>query len=496
MPPRQNLVSRLSALIVAPVVLSSAFVLPGQAPAAVPPYTLEERAAAIASPALVYVEVRSRGFLRKKDTGAALHSQALVVTARCSGFIVGAEGHVISSSHCVQQTADSVHRSAVGQYALRVSESQPANDQRDALIRDTLATTEFGGETPGSKPERTLYAQLFRGKGGLSAEPAIQGEVLEALPINDADIALLKLVQNGLPVGELSNQPVDTNTPMFLLAFGSDSGSDAFTVRTTPIKIVGRYGSKDPVTYELDADLGVVSHGGMVVDSNGRVVGMINADMSSKDKLNRLITNQEHIKKLLANANVSNALSPMDNSYRSALNDYFAGRYSEAIKKFDQILRTMPDHSLATTYRKQAADRLAIEGETDASTLPMWLYAMLIGLGVALVLCFVVIVWLVARRRSKPAAAPYGPYAPVSAMPVSGMPTSGMPTSGVPVSGGGQVTYGYPSTFGLGPNQEGLTVSPPVPVERGQDEMPFSFPEPLPPHDGTQNGRDANPWAQ
>ena len=45
-------------------------VLPGApAAAAIPQYTLEERATAVASPALIYIEAQFTGYLRRRDSG-------------------------------------------------------------------------------------------------------------------------------------------------------------------------------------------------------------------------------------------------------------------------------------------------------------------------------------------------------------------------------------------------------------------------------------------
>src|SRR5262245_56936564 len=72
---------------------------------AAPPYSLEERAAAIASPSLVFLTVRVEGYLRVRKTGALVNDAPVSVYRYCSAYGVSSAGHVATTTHCIQPSA-------------------------------------------------------------------------------------------------------------------------------------------------------------------------------------------------------------------------------------------------------------------------------------------------------------------------------------------------------------------------------------------------------
>jgi Trypsin-like peptidase domain len=426
----------LAMLAGAPVVLAGVIV--ADPVAAAPPYTLEERAAAIASPALIYFEVQFSGYLRHRETGEALNANAIVISNRCSGFVVSAQGHALTSRRCLERSQESAVSSAAPVLANdMVSAGKLAADQKDAFIKQVLDTTEFTGDAPGSKPSRKVYGQVFQGHQGLTTEPAIPGEVISGPSDDSSDVALIKFIQNGLPVVEVGDGNLTTNAEVVLLGFATSDTVSPFTfvVRQRSAKVTGRFGTKKPVTFQIDGDLAGNSLGGMAVDSAGRVVGMINVDKSTKEPF-RLITSSEQIKKVMADANVANSLAETDRIYREGLDAYFGGRYAEAIHKLNNVVTVMPDHALAASYRQNAANRLAIEGDVRPSTVPGWMVALTVGLAVALVVCLTALILLLLRNRVQAAQLrerpPLDVFAPVSGIPISVQPASGSPFAGFP----------------------------------------------------------------
>lgn len=471
MPPRRTFLSRVTAATVAVFTLSTTLAL-GVPAAAVPPYTMEERAFAIAGPSLLFVEMRSIGLVRRKDNGEALHTAPFTVSYRCTGFVVSSTGHAVTTTQCAQPDATSLRNNAINLFvADRIKAGTVATADKDAYTKQIQGIAEFTGESPGSKPDSTVYGQLFQGQVGLTTEPAMQAELVAAQATNAGGVALLKFPITGLPMAELSADQVNTSAPVVLVAFGVDSGSSVYSARLKPTKITGRSGTQTPVTYILDDDLGSTSHGGLVLDSSGRVAGMINTDFAHKDRLNRVVTSLEHVNRSLTAANVTTAMSEMDTNYREGLNAYFGGRYTESIRRLDSVLAVMPDHAMASSYRKLALDRRAIEGDASESpAVPMWLLAVLIGLGVALLATIVAVIRLVRRR---PSSSDWQP--PISALPVSSYPISSLPTSGA-----GHVQYDF---------------GPSLLSQDEQTTMPYNYPDP----DGRTTrpvGRNEdNPWA-
>src|SRR5262245_57926263 len=101
---------RLAALLAA-LAITTAGLLATPA-AAAPAYTLEERATAIASPSLVFIEETFTGYLRDAKTHAPLVASPITLGRRCSGFVVNSEGYVVTPISCVKPS-DAAVRSGV-----------------------------------------------------------------------------------------------------------------------------------------------------------------------------------------------------------------------------------------------------------------------------------------------------------------------------------------------------------------------------------------------
>ena len=443
---------------------------------ATPPYTLDDRATAIAGPALIYLEARFEGILRVHATGEPVEPDTLVVTRPCSGFAVAADGYVITTAHCIQPSPDSLRGSAVSLVANdMIKNHKLAAGQRATYVSQLNSTTDFTGTTAGSAPVTKIYAQVHDATGGLTSAPAVEARVVDARPAPGPDLALVKIAANGLPIAQLEKTDPQVGAHVVQIALGTDDVTATpvvYTARSRPSTVVGQYGTRTPPLLKMDGDLGGVSYGGMAVNVNGQVVGVINAGSASDNRSDELITGVTTIDDMLNKAGVKNEPTANDQAYLTGLDAYYAGRYTEAIKKFDAVLAAQPNNKLVDGFRKQAAQRLAIEGDPSASGTPPWLVIGLAGLGGVLVAVAIVTVVLLVRRRSRRAREanrpdPFarGPYAPdpfgmVSAppFPVSGAPVSdpvsrlsGMPVSGVPVSG---APAPYTNYFGEFPSQE------------------------------------------
>jgi hypothetical protein len=436
--------------------LSTLLLPPGPA-AGAPPFSLDERAAAIASPSLVYLEARIEGYLRIKSTGALVDTAPAVVTSQCSGFVVGAEGYVVTTTHCLQPSNDSLRGAAA--YIVTnnlIKQNKLTAAQKAGFIKDLMASAEFGGATKGTAPATTVVGQLYVATGGLTSAPAIPGQVVDSQPVSKGDVSLVKLGKQGLPVAQLEQATPGAGTHVVQLAFGTDdSASDkvTYTVRSRGASVLGRYSDRTTPMYRMDGDLGATAGGGMVVDSDGHVIGMINADMA-KDRTTSLYTDLATIRDELQGSGVKNEPGAADRNYLAALDAYFGGQYADAVKKFDTVLAGRPDNKLAQNYREQARLRLTIEGGGRAGGtrwLPVALGAGAVAVLVAALLVTVVALRRRARRRREErdrlapdpfARRPSDPdpfwsdpfAAPVSGAPVSGAPLSGADLAEVPAA--------------------------------------------------------------
>lgn len=428
MPPWRTSSPRANVLLAAAMTLLVVALPAVPASAVAPPYTMEERAAAIASPALVFIEARTEGYLRSKATGDLLDDDSFTMVLRCSGFGVSAAGHVITTSSCVQPSDSSLHRWAVRWFADRlISDGQLVKEQKDAYVDGLMGTSVLTVSDGGDSPETKLFGQVFRAWGGLTESPAFGGRIVESDPADNT--ALIKFEYENMPVVEIALDQLGIGSSVVLIGFGtSDSSTStaAYTARTRPVMVTGRVKDKTPPRFALDGEIGDHSHGGMVVDAGGRVVGVINDDPDKGGRVNRAAASMAPVNDLLVAAGVSNTLTPRDQVYRAGLDAYFAGRYSEAIGHFDTVIAAVPDHTVAAEYRRHAAERLAIEGEAGGGG-PHWTLVVIIVLTIIIAILLVMLIVVLVRRRPVQNQVPAMPYDwPVSAIPISATPISGV----------------------------------------------------------------------
>ena len=418
------------------VVVASSLALTARPAVAIPAYSLEERGTAIASPSLVFLDFRFEGFLRTRATGQPVDPSPVVVFSRCSGFVVNPDGYVVTATHCMKPPSLRTDAAAVLTDNL-IRGGKLATADRSAFLGQVQQTADFTGASAGDAPKITVKAQLYSAVTDSDSAKTIAATVVDSQAAADGETTLVKLDRRGLPAVQLADAPLPANLAVVMLAFGPASDTSTnfivnFTVRSQGATILGPYGNGTPPRSLLDRNIGPVSHGGMVADDGGNVLGMITADTTANDQSNKIVTPTSTIADLLEANQVKNTLAPMDQTYRAALDAYFGGRYTEAIKKLDSVLAAEPDNAVAQTYRQHASVRLAIEGDPSAGGNPLTLVLAIAG-GVLLLALAAVVGLMVTRARRREREFmyfdPYGPPQPaqISASP---WPTSSAPTSG------------------------------------------------------------------
>jgi hypothetical protein len=436
---RLIVVALLSALAMTPFAVTP---LAGPA-AAAPPYSLEERAAALASPALVFVDVGIEGYLRFRSNGALVDPDPAVVHSLCSGFVVTPDGNVVTTTHCLQSDPDSLRgAAAVTVTNAMIKAGKLAASKQNAFIDQLNRTADFTGAERGTPAQASsVTGQLFLASTGAPVATTISGRIVDAQVIYGGDVGLVRLDATGLPVAKLTPTTINPDAAVVMLGFNSsepNADPATYTAQSRNAKIVGPYGG-EPRSYRLDGDLGAASDGGMVVDTSGSVIAMITADPNNPDKTSNIAVDAGQIADALRKSGVNNALSTTDQTYRSALDAYFRGAYTDAIRQFDSVLAVQPNNLPAKTYRDQAIQRRAIEGDlpTNSTIWAIPVVASAIGLVLVMVVILLVMVVILIARRLRARERVLEQYGvPALGAPISGPSISTYPISGEPGPGG------------------------------------------------------------
>ncbi|MER7442382.1 trypsin-like peptidase domain-containing protein [Micromonospora avicenniae] len=362
----------------------------------------EERALATAAPSMVFVEVILTGYVRNKQGNTLLRQQAVTFNRRCTGFVVNHDGHVLTNGQCVQPTPDIMLSGALSALAnALVSEGSLKPADVNSFTRSRMKTTAFTGDSPSSPPEVKVYGQLNVAKGSATAAPAIGATVVKALPLEEGNLAVLKLAQENLPVAEVNTGATIAEGSAFVVMGYNTSDTNfrdaTYTVVSKPVTVTSVGNQPTGPIYRINEDIGIYSRGGIAMDAEGRVIGMLDNDILRPDRANRVVVPVSTMVGLLSAAGVNNSLGEADRLYRSGLEAYFKGDLGTAIDRFDQSSATSPVNALAQAYRQAAVDSGGSKAGT--SERPAWAVPLLAASGAVAVVGLAVLVALIVRRR-------------------------------------------------------------------------------------------------
>jgi hypothetical protein len=377
-------------------------------PAAAPLLTPAEHAAAVLAPALVSIQVTWEGYVRQQVGGALLDDQSVTVTGRCEGAAVSSDGYLVTTGDCVDPAA--VTAQFYQQVAQRrVAKGLATADQVPALVADMFGNASVVGSPVDQPPKRTVTVN----RGVATTAEGLPATVVSVDPGTAGDVALLKI--------ERSNEPI------VALAADVKVGLNVLTVeypdtsQQQPSAPTVRLGSIATVEPHLTAYAGPTTGraGAPVVTDAGDLVGLVNKHQPANSI--DLLTAASDIADQLAGPKgsppkVNNTLGPVDTAYRDGLSAFIAGRYTDAIEKFDAVLAIVPSHKQAHAFRDQAQALREAQGgpeKADNSLLqpvtghlgtigPLLAAGVLVAIGLFLV-----------RRRAHPS-----PQSPTKTQPV------------------------------------------------------------------------------
>jgi hypothetical protein len=386
----------------------------GQAP---PEVTPGERAAELAEPAIVEVDVRWQGYVYD-HSGTQVDLAPVTASTRCTGVGVGGSGYLLTTAGCLDQAA--VATEAFRQIVdRRIANGSLSADQAETALENLLVTANIGTDKD-NPSERTVSVRRAVTDDG----PMVATVVSIAQPA-DGDVALLKINRSNQPVlavaGDNAVAVGDEVVTMQLPTDGAVLGGTAAATGTAsptgtvgaPVRPTSRTGTvadigpRVMVTPSQPQDPATVLPGGVVVTPDATIVGLVDTSLPDGD----LLVPSAAIRDLLTDAEVENALGPVDRDFRAGLDAYYAGRYTESIESFDSVLAIIPSHVQAHDFRGRAQTLRAAEGGGPAPAdslgdkIRSWIRpksGLIVGVGVLLAIA----VFLIRRRHPHSTAEP------------------------------------------------------------------------------------------
>lgn len=339
--------------------------------------TTEGKAAAIAQPAIAYLEMHWNAYVYMSSPDADFGMYNAQWATRCSGFFVNPTGYVATAGHCVDDGVSGAKDEAIWQAALQLQVDYGLSDEELGQWYNTgKYYWRVEGELAGSNPDRAVYVQHGIALGGKTTGEAWQARVIEVRDIDNGDVALLKVETSDMPILTMAKD-VNIDIGTTVLSIGYAGATDEVTdVTYDPSFKDGKINQKTtrgngalPV-YQTSASLSGGMSGGPTVDQNGDVVGVNSFTIGGETGEFDYIMPSSLVQELLSRNGVDNTLPTTDTVYREAVDAYYSGDYETAVAKFDTVLQQVPSHQQAQELRKQSADKLASQPTTPTTTIP------------------------------------------------------------------------------------------------------------------------------
>jgi S1-C subfamily serine protease len=368
------------------------------------PASPEEQAAAVARPAIVHITTSWQGWVRDKRTGEIFGGvEGYKLTSSCSGAVINGDGYVATAAHCVDRGVDG---GGGGLLDMAVAELTSVGRVRDqAKARQQLAENAvIEGAKTDSPIGRRIQVERMTERGRKDIAPATVVDM--AAPLK-GDVAVLKVPRRGLPALEVATDEAAVGTP--ILAIGYPASTDEVTDPTLePSNKNGQISShrtQDGQPYlEISAAVTHGMSGGPVVDTQGRLVGVISQLSPGESQSFNLAAEARTLTRVLRGKRVEARLGAPDRDYRTGLKAYYDGDYDTAFEYMDAVMAAAPNPQ-AKRFRDLAAERGGSAGGGNGVLVVL----IAVSAGIA-VLSGVAGFVLAARQRRAAMAAPTPPY--------------------------------------------------------------------------------------
>jgi serine protease Do len=410
--------NRTRVLCVAAVAFSA--LVTATLPATAQPSSPEERAAAMARPAIVFITVNWHGWVRDKRTGEVFGGpEGYEVTTSCSGAVINPVGYVATASHCVHTGPDGGGGALFDAAIAELATLGRIGDPRRA--KNEFAEHAVAEGAANDRPvDRQIQVERIVATSHGQTRDIAPATVEDLVTPADGDVAVLKIPRDQLPALETRADPPPVGTPILAIGYPGSSAK-AVDQSLEPSNKNGQISAhrtqQGRPFYEFSAAATHGMSGGPVVDTQGRIVGLISQGSPGETQSFNFAAASSTLTDVLRRKAIAVELGAHDRDFRRGLDEYFAGDLDAAIEFFDAVLAAVPSHPQAAQYR-----RLAIEQGGVAGSNTTLLVGFAIGCAVLALLTGAPGILMLVPRRRAPGAAPALVMPPPLPVPLGDLP--------------------------------------------------------------------------
>lgn len=364
-----------------------------------PQATPVQKAENLIRPAVVYLQEDITAYVGQGDHWFSDVPQPVKMSFRCTGFVVNPTGYVATAGHCVDPGAEGMRGQLITALVQNAAQNDPAIDV-GKLIDYGMSNWKIEGQVGGSPIDQTFT--VLRGGANGDKPQSLPARLVDFRPVSMGDVALLKVEASDMASSELAAD-TEVQVGQQVISVGYPGSTDNITdASMDPDNKDGTVSAKKTAgsvpVYETNAALSGGMSGGPTVGLDGRIVGINSRGPKGESQPFNFIAPASGLAELINRAGIKAQLGPLDVSFRSGLNDYYAGHYTSAIATFDKILSLAPTYQQAAIFKTNAAKARDQFGDVSTSSgLTKILYVVV---GCALVVIAAVVAIMLLRRRS------------------------------------------------------------------------------------------------
>jgi serine protease Do len=366
----------MPAAAVAIVTLSgTAFTSAASASTTPPPSTSQERVEALVQPSLAYVAITASGEVDVPWGDGTTHRYTDKVAASCSGSVVESDGIILTAGHCADPA----------EYQTELVDDVFAQLQRQGLTGQLTQQYAEQNWTVPSAPSLSISVLLTAFASTVADATALPARILYDEPFTQGDVALLQIhAPTPLPALQAAGQNPADGTSVITAGYPGSVTDTVDTANLQPTLTPGQVTSTQTLQNVqftgISSTLSPGMSGGPTLDAQGRIVGTNSFQPAGESQQLNFITSAAEVRRVLADNSVSDKLTPADQAWRTGLNDYYAGKYREAVQQFNEVLSAIPGERSAQQFKARAIADYPLESTGPAT----WLLALIAATATAL----------------------------------------------------------------------------------------------------------------